>query len=181
MVSITPGGPGSGTGLFGQGGGLGANTFSDVAGGVSDLFAAEADRTKAQGDILEQQNYLQAAKFAGDEATYTGWSTNIKEAQQTREITQSLGRTTADVAGAGFASSGSAGDILRDSAGQGALAKMVTGEQGLITEAGYQEQATSYNNMAAAAGVAASAERTAATGADITGGLKMAAGVATLF
>jgi hypothetical protein len=45
-------------------------------------------------------------------------------------------RHAAQVAGDGFAASGSALDILRSSAAQGAIAKAVTGYQGLITEAG---------------------------------------------
>lgn len=159
---------------------LGASTFSDLGAGVSDIFAGFGAQSKAQGDYLERDNYQQAAGFAGDEATYTAWSTNIKQAQETRQITQSLGRTTADVAGAGFAESGSAIDILRGSASQGALAKATLGEQGLITEAGYQEQATSYNNMAEAAQMAGDAEKKAATGDFIAGGIKLVAGAATL-
>ncbi len=44
------------------------------------------------------------------------------------------------MAGAGLGESGSALDILRDSASQGALTKATLGQQGLINEAGYQEQ-----------------------------------------
>jgi hypothetical protein len=58
--------------------------------------------------------------------------------------------------------------------------KAVAGEQGLITEAYYKEQAASYANIAAAAGMAADAEDKAATGDTITGIIKGVAGVATL-
>jgi hypothetical protein len=34
---------------------IGASTFSDFGAGISDLFAASADRSKAQGDLLEAQ------------------------------------------------------------------------------------------------------------------------------
>jgi hypothetical protein len=87
-------------------------------------------------------------------------STAIKESQADRNLYQALGTTRADFAvglfarpmncriwrcsGAGFAESGSALDLLRESASQGAMTKAVLGEQGLITEAGYQEQAQSY-------------------------------------
>jgi hypothetical protein len=57
--------------------------------------------------------------------------------------------------------------------------KAVAGEQGLITEAYYKEQAASYANIAAA-GMAADAEDKAATGDTITGIIKGVAGVATL-
>jgi hypothetical protein len=45
--------------------------------------------------------------------------------QAEREMYQSLGQTKADVAGAGFAESGSALDLLRQSASQGALQQAV--------------------------------------------------------
>lgn len=171
---------GPGTGFAGQGGGLSNSTFSDAGAAVSDIFAGFGDQSKAQGDYAERDNYNLASQYASNESTYTQWSTNIKQAQETRDITKSLGQTTADVAGAGFASSGSALDLLRDSASQGALAKATLGQQGLITEAGYQEQATSYANMANAAQMAGDAEKTAATGAFVAGGIQAVASVATL-
>jgi hypothetical protein len=92
----------------------------------------------------------------------------------------SLGETRADVAGAGFPESGSALDILRESASQGALSKAVLGEQGLIQEEGYREQAASYRTMADAAGMAAKAEDSASEGAYWSAGIKGLAAVATL-
>jgi hypothetical protein len=159
---------------------LGAATFTDLGGAVSDLFAASGDRAKAAGDRAEQQNYLLAEGLANQNEKFTETSTAIKQAQETRSLTQTIGGQQADVAGAGFAESGSALDLLRDSASQGALMKAVTGEQGLITEAGYKEQAASYANMANAAGMAADAEENAATGATITGAIKGVAALATL-
>jgi hypothetical protein len=156
-------------------------TFSDLGGAVSDLFAVKGYGYKKAGDLAEQKNYQLAAQFSDQNAVFTEWSTNIKEAQASREISKSLGETRADVAGAGFAESGSAIDILRDSASQGALTKAVLSEQGLITEAGYKEQAQSYRTMADAAGMAAKAEDTAATGAEISAGIKGVAAVASLF
>lgn len=174
---------------------FGGGTITDVSGAVSDLFAASADRSKAtglrlkaQGDALEGQNYDLAADLAGQNEKFAETSTAIKQAQNDRSIYQTIGGIQADVAGAGFASSGSSLDLLRDSASQGALTKAVAGQQGLITEAGYTEQQQSYQNLSKAAGiavqadnVAANAADTAATGADITAGLKGAAAIATLF
>jgi hypothetical protein len=156
-------------------GALSGSTFSNIGGGVSDLFAAMGYRTKAAGDVFEQQNYLLAGKLADQNEQFAEWSTAIKQSQEDRTLFKSLGQTRADIAGAGFAESGSGMDILRESASQGAMARAVTGEQGLITEAGYKEQAQSYRNMAQAAQVAIDAENKAATGADITAGIKFAA------
>ena len=150
-----------------------SQNFANLGGGVSDLFASFGYQAKARGEAFEQANYLAAAKLADFNAQWTATSTAIKTMQQDRETYKSLGETTADVAGAGFAESGSALDILRDSASQGALAKAVLQEQGQITEAGYKEQAQSYQNMAAAAQVAINADKTAAVGAEVTGAIKI--------
>jgi hypothetical protein len=151
-----------------------------LAGAASDIFAGFADKAKGAGDLLEQQNYQLAAVYAEKEAEYTKMSTAIQEFQQQREVTKSLGETQASVAGAGFAASGSAIDILRDSAAQGALQHAVLAAQGLVQEEGYKEQEQSYRNMAAAAGDAAAAENKAAGFADITAGIKVAAAIAQM-
>jgi hypothetical protein len=160
---------------------FGASTISGFAGAASDLFAASGHRSKAQGDLIEAQNYDLAAGLATQNEKFAETSTAIKEAQIDRENAKMIGGQAADVAGAGFAASGSALDLMRDSAAQGALTHAVAGEQGLIQEAGYTEQAQSYQNMSVAAHMAADAENTAATGSTITGILKGVAGMASLF
>jgi hypothetical protein len=60
----------------------------------------------------------------------------------------------------------SSADVLRDSAEQGALTKQVAGAQGLITEAGYEEQRQSYTTMAGAARFAAAGENDIANQTD---------------
>lgn len=157
---------------------LSSSTFSNAGGAVSDLFGSFAAKSKAAGDRAEAGNYRLAAQYADQNVVYSQWSTAIKEHQADRELTKSLGQTTADVSGAGFAAGGSGLDILRESASEGALAKSVLGEQGLITQEGYKQQSQSYRNMADAADMAAKAEDTASTGALIAGGVKLAAGVA---
>lgn len=160
---------------------LGGATFSDAGGAVSDIFAGFGAASKAQGDQIEAQNYGLAAGYASEEEQYAATSTAIQEAQAERESYRTISGQQADVAGAGFAASGSALDLLRSSAQQGAMQQAVLGQQGLITEQGYQEQAASYTNMQQAANIAASAEKTAETGDFIAGGLKGAAAIATVF
>jgi hypothetical protein len=62
-----------------------------------------------------------------------------------------------------------------------AVTRAVIGEQGLITEAGYQEQAKSYEDMANAAGVAIKADELAAQGAYGGAAIAGVAAVASLF
>jgi hypothetical protein len=154
--------------------------IGDLGAGVSDLFAGFADNSKMAGDYAGAAAYNQAADFANQEAEFTKLSTNVQEMQQSRAITMSLGQTTADVAGAGFATSGSALDILRASAQQGAITQQVTQEQGNITEAGYKEEAQQYEDMANAAVMAGNAQNTASIGADVGAALKVGQAFAAL-
>lgn len=158
-----------------------STTFNDLGGAASDIFAGFGDDAKAQGDFAEAQEYTLASGLATQNEAFTKTSTAIKQAQQQRELTMNLGGQQANQASAGFASSGSALDLLRDSASQGALTHQVLGQQGLITEAGYQEQAQSYQTMATAATAAGNAENEAGEFADVTGIIKGAASIATLF
>lgn len=160
---------------------FGPGTITSISGAVNDLFGADAQRAKAAGDQFEKDNYDLAGKLAEQNAAFTETSTTIKGAQLDRQLYQTIGGQAADVAGAGFAASGSALDLMRDSAAQGALTHAVAGEQGLITEEGYKEQAQSFRNMSGAAQVAIDAENKAADNADITALIKGAAGVASLF
>jgi hypothetical protein len=142
---------------------FGSGFVGGISAGVSDLFQASADQAKAQYDLNEQQEYTLAGNLATQNEQIATQSAAIQQAQINRENTQAIGKTQASVAGAGFAESGSALDILRSNAQQGALTKAVASENGLVQEAGYEEQAASYKLMANAA----SAEETAAKGADI--------------
>lgn len=160
---------------FGQG------TITGISGAVSDLFAADAHRSKAQGDRFEAENYDRASVLATQNEKFTEVSTSIKQSQLDRENFKMIGGQQADIAGAGFAASGSAIDLMRDSAAQGALTKAVGAQQGLITEAGYKEQAESFTTMSQAARMAADAEEHAASGSIITGALKGIGTVASLF
>jgi hypothetical protein len=151
-----------------------SSTFGGISAGVSDLFAASGDEAKAQMDLAEQQEYTLSSNLATQNQQFTEQPTAIQQAQINRQNVQALGKTQASVAGAGFAESGSAIDILRSGAQQGAQLKAVASEQGLVTEAGYEEQSASYKLMATAAGTAASAEETAAKGADLGAALNFA-------
>lgn len=158
-----------------------SSTFSNAGGAASDLFQGFGDESKATGDRIEAQDYDLAAELAGKNEKFTETSTAVKEAQIERQNYLMAGGQQADVAGAGFSEGGSALDLLRDSNAQGALTHAVAGEQGLITEAGYTEQETSFTNMANAARMAADAQDNAATGSWITAGLKGVAAVASIF
>ena len=161
---------------------INAASIGNISAGIGDLYSAKADKAKAQYDLTEGKEYDLASQLALQNEQFTQMSTAIKDAQTSREIAKSEGATTAAVAGGGFATSGSALDILRDSAQQGAITRAVGQEQGLVTEAGYAEQAQSYSLMAGAANQAAAAEKEAAQGAKIGAimqGIGAAVGIGT--
>lgn len=169
---------------------FGSSTISDFGGAVSDILGgkatAEGLRLKAKGDLAEAEDYGLASSLANENADYTRISTAIKLTQQDREAFLGIGATTADIAGSGFnTGSGSALDILRSGASQAALTHQVVGAQGQITEAGYKEQGATYANMQAAAEQAAADENnmadTSSRNGWITGAIKGAAGIASLF
>jgi hypothetical protein len=140
---------------------------------------AQGIRIKAAGDIAEAQQYDLAAAFARQNVAYTQRSTAIQSMQLDREITATIGGQRADIASSGLKESGSALYLLADSARQGALAHEVLTEQGAITEAGYQEQAQSYDVMSAAARMAAGGENSIADATDAIAGQTEQLGVQT--
>lgn len=160
---------------------LGNSTFTAAAGAVSDLFAADALRTKATGNRIEAQEYDLAGGLSRENEQFSKTSTAIKEFQTQRSIESTLGQQAADVAASGFGTSGSSLDLLRDSASQGALTAATLQQQGIIEQHGYEEQAKSYDLMASSARMAADANEHAATGAEITGYMKAASAVFSLF
>ena len=160
---------------------FGSGTISSIGSAVNDLFAADAHRARASGLRIEATNDDRSSAFSTQSAQFTETSTAIKQSQIDRQIFQTISGQQADVAGSGFAASGSAIDIMRDSASQGALTRAVGAQQGLITEEGYKVQAENYTSMGQAARMAADAEDTAASGSGLASIFHGAAAVASFF
>lgn len=152
--------------------------FNLAGGGISDIFQGIGASYKAKGNRIEAENYRQASQFADLEAKLQNATTTVETAQTRRQAYQGLGRTQADVAGAGFGEGGSAGDLLRSSAQQGALQAAVAQQTGQVAEIGFQEQAKSYENMASAADEAGKAQGIAGLASFAMGGLKLAGSLA---
>jgi hypothetical protein len=56
-----------------------------MAGAVTDLFAASADKSNTQGLRIEGQEYTLASQLAQQNAQYTVQSTALQEFQKSRE------------------------------------------------------------------------------------------------
>lgn len=151
---------------------VGTNFFSGISGAAQDIFAgqatasglrikaqgtdisaqstdlsAEATRLQAKGNDVEATNYDEAAQLADLNSKYTAQNGEVQSALADRAIYQGVGAAEASGAGAGLLDS-SITDVMADSARQGAIQKQLMTEQNLITEAGYDEQEKSYNNLA---------------------------------
>ncbi len=107
------------------------------------------------GDLKEADAYKKAASLAANNAQIAAESTQIQETQAQRKIFQTIGAQQAEVASAGFAASGSNLDLLHSSISQGSLQKQLIGEQGLIQQNSFLEEAAADQGKAAAAKAAA--------------------------
>src|SRR3569832_2216675 len=109
---------------------FGVGTINSFGGAVGDLFAAEADRMRGRGQRKEAESYDLAANLSIENRKFAESSNIIKTAQLDRQIMKTQATTSADVAASGFTQGGSALDIMRESASQGALTKAVLEQQG---------------------------------------------------
>lgn len=127
-----------------------ADAFGSFGTAISDFYQASGDRKAAS-------NYLEAADIENQNAQLAKMSAAIQETATQRQINKTIGGQAADVAGAGFAQSGSALDLMKDSASQGALQKALIGLQGQINSNSYAAQAGAYMGQYQAAETAAKA------------------------
>ena len=153
--------------------GLFTSGVSSLGTAASDLFAgmytapaeqAAAEAQVAMANASAKAVYGEAATLAQLNAQYTERSTAIQEQQAQRSLYMNLGSQAAAAGGSGSSGGGSAAAIMRNSVEQGALNLAVIRQQGLIQEAGYEEQANAYTLQQQAAGVAAEAQNVAAAG-----------------
>lgn len=165
-------------GSFGTSAQLGG-AFNLAGGAVSDLFSSKASSITAGGDRLAATAARKAAGLAGENLDYEYQSTAIKQLQADRSIYQSISSAEANVAGNGFKASGSAMDILRDSAVQGDLTKSIISTQGEIDANAIKQQIASFGAQADQYDTAAAAADSASSGSMISGIIKGAGAVAT--
>lgn len=159
---------------------FGASTFQNAGAAANDLFQMDALRTRATGRRIEAQQYDIATDLARKNEDFVRTTTQVKDFQTQRQVYKTIGQQQADVAGGGFGASGSALDLLRESASQGALVRAVGTQQGAIEEQSYEAQAKSYMLMKDASNMAADADEKAADRQWISFGLHTAAAITSL-
>lgn len=157
------------------------DVFSGLGGAVSGIFGGIAGGQQAKGYKAAEAGYLNAAQRSRENAFLSAEGTSIKQLQASREIFRVLGGIRSDVAGAGLKQMGSAGDILRSSASEAALTRQLLGLQGSIEQRGYEQEAESYQAMAASAATSASASKSSGIGSTIGGLISGGAALFSLF
>lgn len=132
-----------GGGSFGGGGDFGG-VFKGIGGLVGGIFDSKASSAEAG-------SYETAAKIADENARLTEEETGIKQFEEERKLSHTIGTQEATIAANGFQEGGSGAYILADSARQGALASGMIGVEGQIQENAYKTQAEKARGEAAAA------------------------------
>ncbi len=139
----------------------------DLLSGVSttaEYYAnSKAYTTQAEGDTAEATAYTTSAAIDTENVSLTGISTLLKQADEARTLTKTLGTQAADVAGAGLGTGGTAAFLLRDSARQGAYKQQLTGYEGNLAERDYTNEGLAATAQADASTKAATAATDLAT------------------
>lgn len=131
-------------------------SLNDIGKGVSGLGGAVSSLFSSEGSSAAAEGYDKAAKIADTNADIAKTSYQLQQTQAARQFQQTLGSQKAEVASAGFRSSGSALNLMADSASQGAITQAMIGVNGQIQVNGYQQQAQAYEGEEAAAKSASS-------------------------
>jgi hypothetical protein len=162
-----------------------ANQFSYAGNAASDLFSGfatyEGDETKAEGLETEATNDTAAAALATQDAEVASENLGVQEYQEERALSKAQGTTESEYAAGGFQTSGTAVDVLRSNAQEGAMQEAVTNIQGQSTIEGYQEQATAYENLASYASSAAGKEKELGVVGAVGAGVGAALNIAAMF
>jgi len=153
---------------------------TDSAGAVGSLFSAVGSFEAADMSKASAAMYSQAAAEEGQDISLQELTDNVKNTQALRQTTMALGTVQSDIAGTGSANSGSALDILRDSAMQGQLQRSTVGLQNQVNINDMTEKVNEYQTEASNAEKTASSQTLAGFGGLFSGAIK-GAGAAAAF
>lgn len=147
--------------------------FSGAGSAVDTLFGGLGAFDTAKGYKAQAKGYERAAEISTINKGIAKQASQIELMQAERDIYRTLGSARTAIGGSGLAASGSALDILRDSATQGNLTKQLLGRQEAIEQLAYDQERISYEGQAAAAKAAAKSSKKSGIGGLISGGIKL--------
>lgn len=146
---------------------FGTDTIQSFGGAAKSLFGGFGAQASAK-------SLRQAAGIMGENVDLARENTAVQTRQAERKGQQAIGGQQADVAAAGFSSSGSALDLLRSSTEEAAMTAALTHLQGEIDVNSYKAQQTSFLGQADAADQEAK-------GSFIGSAFNLVAGIASIF
>jgi hypothetical protein len=153
------------------------NVLSEMAQGqefqaqqVEDTGQAQEYSEEEAGGLAEAGAYTAAGKVAQQNAVLALAGTQVEQYQAGLEAQQTIGSQRAAVAGAGFADSGTALDLLSMSTRQASIQQQLIGTQGNLTAGGFLEEQAASGAEVDAALTAATAAGTASTTATAAAG-----------
>lgn len=132
---------------FSGGGSASGITAGGALKGLGSVFGAI-------GDFQEANAYGDAAKIATHNEYLSTLQGKIEQSQAQRQVNLVSGAQSAGYASGGLARSGSALDVMRNTAQQGALQHAIIGMKAGAQSEGYMEQAQQFKKMQQAADIA---------------------------
>lgn len=151
-----------------------AVNWDKLGGAASSLFGSLGQFDVAKSYKSQAKGYQRAAETSLINKDIARQASEIEMVQADRDIYQNLGAQVAATGASGLEMSGSALDVLRDSSTQASLTKQLLGRQSAIEQLAYEQEATSYAQMAAASTASGKAAKKSAVGGLIGAGLDIA-------
>src|SRR3990167_8773866 len=151
-----------------------------IGGAVGGLFAAEGYGAQADGYFAAAMSYRKAARMTLDNIDIEKSSAEMKNFQINRQVAK-VGGTMVAAEGAANISGGSAGDLMRESVHEGAIASAMVNIQSGMNINQFKIQAEAYEGMAASATAAGHAAESAASGAMWCGAFSLLGGIIGMF
>lgn len=163
---------GATSGLFGIGGpSFSSANLSGAAAGIggvfSDLGQAASSQMTAAGETAASAGFGQAAGFAFNNYQQTEAAGKLQLLQEQRSLYQVGGQQQAQAGAQGIKMEGSAANIMRNSAQQGAVAQQLTSSQTNINAAAFLAQMQADNQEMVQANAEATAAKSASGMADL--------------
>ena len=151
-----------------------------MGGGVVGLLPHEGEGGKADGYFAAAMSYRKAARMTLDNIDIEKSSAEMKNFQINRQVAK-VGGTMVAAEGAANISGGSAGDLMRESVHEGAIASAMVNIQSGMNINQFKIQAEAYEGMAASATAAGHAAESAASGAMWGGSFRLLGGIIGMF
>lgn len=151
--------------------------FGGIGSAASDIFGGLGSFDTAKGYKAQAKGFERAGEISGINRELARQAADITAVQADRDIYQTLGSQQAAIGGSGLAATGSALDIIRDSARQASLTKSLLSRNAQIEDLAYEQEAISFAAQAAAAKANAKSSKKSGIGGLVKGAITIGAAI----